>query len=453
MKKRLLIVDDDPVIQNAVRAFFEAHGFETIGAGDVAGAQIAFRSRRPDAAIIDFILPDGDALELLERFKSVDPNCPTVVLTGHGSIGLAVQAIQHGASQFLTKPVDLPALKTVIDRCLATETLRRKDAALHARSGAGTGFSPFAGISLSIAELEAQVRRIVRADSPVLITGETGTGKGILAHWIHENGPRAAAPFVDLNCAGLAREFLDTELFGHEKGAFTGAVASKAGLFEIAHGGTMFLDEIGDVDLHLQPKLLKVVEEKHFRRLGEVTDRTVDVRLIGATHRDLAASAMAGQFRTDLFFRISTIPLHIPPLRERPEDIDVLAATIVDALCRTTGRREASLAPRALEALRAYRWPGNVRELRNVLERALLLTDGDVIDPTDLNLGASAGSPPGAARDADLELTLEDVERRHIDRILRDENGHVDRAAARLGISRSSLYTKIRVYGLAPSRV
>lgn len=452
MKKKLLIVDDDPAIQLAVSAFFEVHDYEVICADDVAGGQIAFRSRRPDAAVVDFMLPDGDALTLLERFKAVDPNCPTIVLTGHGSIGKAVQAIQHGAAHFLTKPLDLPALATVIERALASESLRRKEAARRAGSAAVRGPSPFVGESRAIRDLEYQVRKVLNSDCPVLITGETGSGKGVLAHWIHENGPRASAPFVDLNCAGLSREFLDTELFGHEKGAFTGAVASKAGLFEIAHGGAMFLDEIGDVDFDLQPKLLKVVEDKRFRRLGDVTDRTVDVRLLGATHHDLAALAMAGKFRTDLFFRISTLPIHVPALRERSEDIEILAGTVLESICRGDGRREVRLAPSASSALRQYRWPGNVRELRNVLERAVLLTESSVLDADDLNLKGPA-PPLSNSTGNDLDLTLEEVERRHIALVLSDENGRVDRAAVRLGISRSSLYNKVRQYGLLPSKV
>lgn len=450
MKPGLLVVDDDDLIRESVAAFMAASGFQVWTAADVASAQIAFRSRRPDAAIIDFMLPDGSALDLLERFKAVDPSAPVIVLTGHGSIDIAVRAVQEGAAQFLTKPIDLPALLTVVQRSLETQSIRRIDTARRAGSAAKHPLDPFLGASAAIRSLEARVRKVLASESPVIITGETGSGKGVLARWMHEHGPRANAPFVDLNCAGLSREFLDTELFGHEKGAFTGAVSQKQGLFEVAHTGTMFLDEVGDVDLQLQPKLLKVVEEKRFRRLGEVSDRTVDVRLIGATHRNLEAMAKEGRFRSDLYFRLSTIPVEVPPLRERTEDIPILAVAILQALSRTLGRPLSELTQRAVAALQRYPWTGNLRELRNVLERAMLLTDVSTIDEADLHL---AETPRGAGDDADLELTLDEIERRHIERVFNASDGQVDRAAARLGISRSSLYNKIKQYGIRSSKI
>jgi DNA-binding NtrC family response regulator len=369
-----------------------------------------------------------------------------IVLTGNASVDLAVRAIQEGASHFLTKPVKLAALETVIGRALDDDSIRRQDVARRSTAG-DRPVDPFAGESAAVRDLQARVMKIVSSDSPVLILGETGTGKGVLARWMHENGPRARAPMVDLNCAGLSREFLDTELFGHEKGAFTGAVAAKQGLFEVAHGGTMFLDEIGDVDPQLQPKLLKVVEEKRFRRLGEVSDRTVDVRLIGATHYDLEAMSNDGRFRRDLYFRISTIPLVLPPLRERAGDIPVLARQILTGIARTVGRQHATISREAMTMLQSYAWPGNVRELRNALERALLLADGDTLMPSDFTLTARAA--PSASTEEDLNLTLEQMERKHINRVLAAEQGRVERAAERLGIPRSSLYQKLKRYGLA----
>jgi DNA-binding NtrC family response regulator len=391
------------------------------------------------------MLPDGDALQLLERFRAVDPNCPVIVLTGHASVDLAVRAIQEGASHFLTKPVKLPALETVVGRALADDAMRRQDIARRS-TGASRTIDPFAGASRAMRDLSARAQKVVSSDLPVLILGETGTGKGVLARWIHENGPRARAPFVDLNCAGLSREFLDTELFGHEKGAFTGAVVAKQGLFEVSHAGTMFLDEIGDIDPQLQPKLLKVVEEKRFRRLGEVSDRTVDVRLIGATHHDLQAMARDGRFRSDLYFRISTVPLSIPPLRSRAEDIPALAARMLAEIARSVGRTNMTISPSAYEAMQSYSWPGNVRELRNALERAVLLAEKDLLDTGDFALtfhGGSAASPSD-----EIRLTLEQMERRHIERVLTDEQGRVDRAAERLDVPRSSLYQKIKRYGI-----
>jgi DNA-binding NtrC family response regulator len=280
--------------------------------------------------------------------------------------------------------------------------------------------------------------------------GETGTGKGVLARWLHENGPRKREPFVDLNCAGLTREFLETELFGHEKGAFTGAISSKQGLFDVAHGGTLFLDEIGDVDPQIQPKLLKVLEEKRFRRLGDVNDRTVDVRLIGATHHDLESMSADGRFRSDLYFRINTLTMRLPALRERPDDIPLLAAQILSHLALTSSRRDMRISDEAMRSLQAYAWPGNVRELRNVLERALLFAEGNVLHPADLAL-TFRGAPQSGSL-GDLSLTLEQVERNHIVRVLEAEHGYVERAAVRLGVPRSSLYQKIKRYGIAVQR-
>ncbi len=448
MKKSLLVVDDDRTITLALKDYFEAKGFDVVTVPSLAEAQIAFRSRRPDVAVVDYMLPDGDALQLLERFKAVDPNCPVIVLTGHASVDLAVRAIQEGASQFLTKPVKLPALEAVIERALADDAMRRQELARRS-TGAARVVDPFTDATGVMRELAGRARKVLASELPVLILGETGTGKGVLARWIHESGPRRRAPFVDLNCAGLSREFLDTELFGHEKGAFTGAVAAKQGLFEVSHGGTLFLDEIGDVDPQLQPKLLKVVEEKRFRRLGEVSDRTVDVRLIGATHHDLEAMARDGRFRSDLYFRIATIPLRIPSLRERAEDIPVLVGQMLADIARSVGRTNVTVAPAAMQELQAYSWPGNVRELRNALERAVLLAERDALERSDFALTFHGTAGGAAAGGDELRLTLEQMERRHIERVLADEEGRVDRAAERLAVPRSSLYQKIKRYGIA----
>jgi transcriptional regulator with PAS, ATPase and Fis domain len=271
----------------------------------------------------------------------------------------------------------------------------------------------------------------------------------VLAHWLHQHGPRADEAFVDLNCGGLSREFLETELFGHERGAFTGANASKAGLLEIADRGTVFLDEIGDIDIEVQPKLLKVLEEKRFHRLGSVRDRLVDIRLISATHRDLAQAARDNLFRSDLYFRIATVTLVVPPLRERVEDIPLLVGELLTGIKADLARPSVVLAPDAIAALQSYGWPGNIRELRNVLERALLLSDRSLIRREDLQFEATSARDP---QGDDLGLTLVELERRHLERILADEQGHVGRAATRLGIPRSSLYQKIKRYEIALSR-
>jgi transcriptional regulator with PAS, ATPase and Fis domain len=309
---------------------------------------------------------------------------------------------------------------------------------------------PFIGTSTAIRTLADQARKILSTESPVLILGETGTGKGVLARWLHENSPRADEAFVDLNCAGLTRELLETELFGHEKGAFTSATASKQGLFEVAHRGTIFLDEVGDVDLQIQPKLLKVLEDKRFRRLGDVRDRQVDVRLIAATHQDIGQLVREKRFRDDLYFRISTIPLSFPALRERIEDIPTMAQYLLNKVSLDLGRGDLQLDQGCIQALQAYSWPGNIRELRNVIERAVLLSEQKNITLNDLHFD---GHTQVGAPFLDSRLTLLELEKQHIERVLQEEEGRVEKAAKRLGIPRSSLYQKIKKHQISPSKV
>jgi DNA-binding NtrC family response regulator len=363
-----------------------------------------------------------------------------VILTGHGTIDLAVRAIKEGAEHFLTKPVELKALQVLLERVLENARNRQQRLAGRARERR-LSLDPFLGSSDTIRHLQDEAQRLRSSESPILIQGETGTGKGVLARWLHDQGPRAGEAFVDLNCAGLTKDFLETELFGHEKGAFTGAAGAKQGLLEVAHRGTVFLDEIGDMDPEVQPKLLKVLEEKRFRRLGDVRDRQVDIRLIAATHHDLLELVREKRFRSDLYFRIHTLPLLVPPLRQRAADVGPLAESLLASIAADLGRPRLRLSGEAVAALRAYAWPGNIRELRNVLERAALLTDGELLAQRDLRFEAQM---PGVASGG----TLEDVERGHIERTLREEGGRVEQAARRLGVPRSSLYQKIKKFGL-----
>jgi DNA-binding NtrC family response regulator len=381
--------------------------------------------------------------------KAADPGVPCIVLADYSSLGVAVEALEMGAEQFLMKPVDRPALLLVLQRALENQRNRRRrlsDEAIRTREP----LDPFLGESPAIRALAEQARKVLAADRPVLIRGETGAGKGVLAAWLHHNGPRSEECFLDLNCAGLNRDLLETELFGHEKGAFTGAVARKVGLLEVADRGTLFLDEIGDVDLSVQPKLLKVLEEGRFRRLGDVDDRRVDVRLIAATHRDLAVLVEENRFRSDLYFRISTIPLRLPPLRERVEDIPILASHFLRRSAAELGRAAFDLSPEAVRRLQAHSWPGNIRELRNVLERTALLSAGNGLDAEDFGFDFERRTPAAGALS---NLTLREAERRLIEMALQEERGRVDRAAARLGISRSSLYQRIQKHGIVLSRI
>lgn len=453
---KILIVDDEPGIRFGVRDFLEAEGLEVAEAESAAGAERAVREQHPDAIVLDHMLPDGTALELLPRIREIDATLPVVVLTGHATIDLAVRAVKEGADQFLAKPVELPALLVMLRRLLESQREKRRQAAGRARQ-AREAVDPFTGSSEPIRRLAEDARKLAASSSPILIEGETGSGKGVLARWLHRNGPRADEPFVDMNCAGLSREFLETELFGHEKGAYTGAVSTKQGLLEVAHRGVVFLDEIGDLDPQVQPKLLKVLEEKRFRRLGEVKDRQVDVQLVAASHQSLPQLVQEKKFRSDLYFRISTIPLRVPSLRERAEDIPVLARQLLAGLAGDLGRRGLRLSPDAERALTTYAWPGNVRELRNVLERAALLCGRDVLESKDLrfeNAGRlQADSPPPLAPDgAQAHLTLDELERIHIERVLQELAGRVTEASQRLGIPRSTLYQKIKRYGIALPR-
>lgn len=439
-RNRVLVVDDEAAVRFGIRDFLEQHGYEIEEADSCRDAQNIFRSYRPDIVIADYMLPDGTALDLLPRLKEIDPDIPLLVLTAHGSIDLAVRAIKEGAEQFLTKPLELPALRIILERLLQKQRNHHKQLASKTRQ-VRNAVNPFIGNSAAISSLSEQARKVLTTDSPVLILGETGTGKGVLARWLHENSRRGEEAFVDLNCAGLTRELLETELFGHEKGAFTSATATKQGLFEVAHRGTIFLDEVGDVDLQIQPKLLKVLEEKRFRRVGDVRDRQVDVRLIAATHQDIGQLVREKRFRDDLYFRISTIPLSFPALRERVEDIPELARYLLNKLAVDLGRGEIELTVDCVQALQSYSWPGNVRELRNVIERAVLLSDQKSISLNDLHFD---GNTNVGAPFLDSRLTLLELEKQHIERVLQEERGRVENAAKRLGVPRSSLYQKIK---------
>jgi DNA-binding NtrC family response regulator len=448
-RNKVLVVDDEPGVRFGIRDFLEQQGYEIEEAESCDDAQHLFRTSRPDIVIADYMLPDGTALDLLPRLKEIDSDIPLLVLTAHGSIDLAVRAIKEGAEQFLTKPLELPTLQVILQRLLQKQRNHHKQLASKTRQ-VRQAIDPFIGTSSAIHALADQAHKILNTESPILILGETGTGKGVLARWLHENSPRADEAFVDLNCAGLSRELLETELFGHEKGAFTSATASKQGLFEVAHRGTIFLDEVGDVDLQIQPKLLKVLEEKRFRRVGDVRDRQVDVRLIAATHQDIGQFVREKKFRNDLYFRISTIPLSFPPLRERSEDIPTMAQYLLNKLSADLGRGEIILDESCIKALQAYSWPGNVRELRNVIERAVLLSDHGSITLRDLNF---EGHATLGASFLDSRLTLIELEKQHIERVLQEERGHVETAAKRLGIPRSSLYQKLKKHQIASSKV
>ncbi|MFT3926424.1 MAG: sigma-54 dependent transcriptional regulator [Myxococcales bacterium] len=449
MKYNLLVVEDDYVLRETMGQLLTMEGYEVRLASSISEALNVMGEAPPDVALVDHGLPDGTALDLLRALRQRGDSTPVLVITGTASYELAVEAMKAGAENFLTKPVQTDAMLALLRRVLEQRRAQRKLTASE-RSRAKASVDPFIGASRAIREVSELARAVLHSQAPVLITGETGTGKSVLARWLHENGRRAQAAYVDLNCAGLSKELAESELFGHRRGTFTGATTDKGGLLELAHEGTLFLDEVGDLDLTVQPKLLKVLEEKRYRRLGDVHVRDADVRLIAATHRDLPRMTAAGTFREDLLFRINTIIFELPPLRSRPEDIVPIARSLLANIGAEQGKPGIELSDAASQALTRYRWPGNVRELRNVLERALIFCRGDRLEVEALRF-SPAFSPTSDPPQATGGDSLEDAERRCVVLALQESDGKVEAAARRLGIARSSLYAKLKRYGLSPS--
>jgi DNA-binding NtrC family response regulator len=437
---RVLVVDIDPVVRSGICNFLAAQGHIVSEAANCRDAQLQFQRFRPDAVVLDLYLPNGDAPELLRQAKAGKPCVPVVVLSGQGTNKDSVAwAVRSGADRVFVKPVELTELHQALLRLLSAQ--KRATAMAPVTGRQRDQLDPFIGTSAAIRRLREIAGRVLSSESPILLQGETGAGKGVLANWIHRNGPRAERPFLDLNCAGLSRELLESELFGHEKGAFTSAVGAKQGLLEVANHGTVFLDEVGDIDLQVQPKLLKVLEDQIFRRLGDVRDRAVDIRLISATHRELLELVRQQRFRSDLYFRVNIVYMQVPSLRDRVEDIPYLAEDILRGIAKNRGGEKISISTSAMSALQRYPWPGNIRELRNVLERAVLLTSGGEIRPEHVHPQESGLDVP---RFNVAGGTLRQMECAYIHQVLRDEGGSIERSARKLGIPRSSLYNKMR---------
>jgi DNA-binding NtrC family response regulator len=449
-RARVLLVEDDGATRYGLASSLRLGGYEVLEAESAADA-LRQLSARPDVVITDLRLPDRDAVGLLPDLRAIDPDVPVYIITGFATIDTAVQAVKLGAEDFFTKPVTVAKLIECIERAISRSGPNSADR----QSGREvTRTVAIKARSEVMCRLDDEVERLRSADCTVLILGETGTGKSVLARRIHQLGDRRNGPFVDVNCAAFSKEFVESELFGHVRGAFTGAHGLKQGLFEVASEGTLFLDEIGDIDTQVQPKVLKAIEEKRYRRMGDTRERTVDVRLIAATHHDLFSAVERGSFRADLFYRISTVTIRLPSLRERLEDLP----EIVEQLLTEQGAPHVPLARDAWDKIKSYAWPGNLRELKNVLHRALILRDGEAIAGSDVRFDNGGRSSGGfqAATPADGPLstrTLEAVEREHITNALVAENGRVKDAARRLGIPRSTLYQKIKNYGISlPAR-
>lgn len=441
----VLVVEDDAQMRSLLARFLKRLGHVVVSASTLEEARALQAKEGPDLVIVDYNLPDGTAFDLIGSRQEQESSEAVIVLTGVGTIDLAVQAIKAGAEHFLTKPVDLDSLSVLVQRTLDAQRDKRQRAL--AAATAQDAANPFLGVSKRIQELRELAEAVVDSEAPVLLQGETGSGKGVLARWLHANSPRRDEPFVDLNCAGLSLELVESELFGYRRGAFTGAVGNKPGLLEVAHRGTLFLDEIGDLELAVQPKLLKVLEEGTFRRLGDPSLRSADVRLIAASHKNLSAMVEQGKFRSDLLFRINTLVLELPALRQRDEDLREIAEALLALRSRKLGRVAPALSAEALTILRGYHWPGNIRELRNVLERALLFCKAGSLDRKALRFDRSLDPD-----EKSNSLSLEEVERRHIASVLRSANGSVERAAEVLLLSRSALYVKLKKYGIKAER-
>jgi DNA-binding NtrC family response regulator len=453
MADTLLLVDDDANILRAIGDYFEHLGYEVLreATGD-AGVETFLRVR-PDVVILDLNLPDASGLVVLERLRR--ENGAVILLTGQGDIETAVRAMQLGAENFLTKPVDMNHLAAATVRVVEKVRLSRQNALLRSRDHEDEGLGSL-GVSPSMREMARQVELLAASErSTVLLQGESGTGKGWVARVIHHLSPRAQGPFVEVNCGGLSATFLDSEMFGHEKGAYTDAKERKLGLFELADKGTILLDEIGELAPELQPKLLKVLETKKFRRLGGTRELTVDVRLVAATNRDLVTEVEAGRFREDLYYRLNVMPLTMPPVRDRSrEDRLALLTRLLGDLKPQLPGCPAECASDAIDRLVAAPWPGNVREMRNVLERAMILARGKTTIgvehlPGDLRQKAKADGGGGGTGDRRHQpQSLSDIERQHIERTLRHHDGNRTRAALELGISRATLINKIKLYSL-----
>jgi DNA-binding NtrC family response regulator len=474
MSATVLIVDDQPTIRRSLRHLLERKGYRACEADSGAAALLVAQAEDPEVILLDLKLPDGDGLEILERLRGVCPETAVILLTGHGSVEVAVTAIKKGAEDFLEKdPSSLEVTELRVEKALEMLKLRRENRYYRRRAH---DRQQVAGTSPAIRELKGMVELLAKApQTTVLVQGESGAGKEVVALAIHYRGARADKPFLEINCAGLSEHLLESELFGHERGAFTDAKTLKRGLLEIADGGTVFLDEIGDMPLAIQPKFLRVLENRTFRRVGGTRDISVDVRMITASNKDLAKLVEKQAFREDLYYRLKVMPLTVPPLRERGRDILVLAEHFVHEFNGMLKKRIRGFTPEAEHVLLAYAWPGNVRELRNVTERGMILCQTEVIPlsclPAEMQqLAGLVPTPPplpkpeelpepvpaeplpaapDAAAAAASPATLEEMERRYIQQVLASVSGNRSQAARILGISRSTLQDKIRRYKLS----
>jgi two-component system response regulator AtoC len=456
---QILIVEDKDSLRTMLRLALERQEHAVLEARDQPEAVRLLHQAQPAVVLSDLRLPEGDGFGVLRAAKEIDADIPVIVMTAYGSIEDAVRAMKEGAMDFLAKPVDPDHLLLLVTRALEQRRIVTENLLLKEELAVRRGAPQLVGDDPSLRKVFASLQRAASTDATVLLEGESGTGKELFARSLHALSPRADAPFVAINCAAIPENLLETELFGYEKGAFTGAAARKPGKFEMAHRGTLFLDEIGDLPFPLQAKILRALEERRFERVGGTSSVQVDVRLVAATNKGLKAAVAARRFREDLYFRLSVFPITVPPLRERPGDVPVLARYFVDRFCRDLKKKSLVISPEALEQLQAYRWPGNVRELQNCIERAVILADGDAILPRHLNLSFAAPLESEAVspwEQIDLSGTLSEVTRRvtreaektKIAAVLREAQGNKGRAAELLQISYKMLISKLKEHSL-----
>ena len=431
---RLLIVDDEAVIRQALRRLLERHGYELTEAGSVAQAEDGHELTSFDLVIADLRLPGAPGTDIIAKCAPA----PVLIMTSYGSVKSAVESMKLGAADYITKPFDHDEMLLVVRRLLEQRQLWRRAQVLQADLERAYPVGGMIGRCAAMREVFDRIRKVAPTDSTVLILGESGTGKELVARAVHEMSPRKDAPIIAVNCAAIPDSLIESELFGHEKGAFTGAIAAHRGLVEVADGGTLFLDEIGELPAAAQARLLRVLQQGEIRRVGSPHARKVNIRLIAATHRNLEQRVTEGLFRSDLYFRLRVIEIRLPPLRSRGEDLDAMASFLLDKACRRLNRPPLQFAPQALAAIRAYHWPGNVRELENAIERAVILCESAEITPELLAIDTAAR--PAASAVVDPALSLEDYFRRfvleHQDRLTETE------LAKRLGLSRKALWER-----------
>lgn len=438
----ILIVDDEEVVRESLAEWFSGSGYGTETADSGTAAVEAATRRTWDLALIDLKMPGMDGIELQRRLKEVMPAMPVIIMTGFGTIDTAVQALKQGAYDYLTKPIDPDELLHIVAKALDHKDVERQNAVLREQLAELSPGLHLIGNSAPMQRVAEVIEMVAATPATVLICGESGTGKEVVARAIHARSPRYAKPMVAIHCGALTESLLESELFGHERGAFTGAEARKKGKFEMAEGGTVFLDEIADISLRVQTDLLRVLQEREVVRVGGGQPVKVDFRCIAATNRDLKGLVAGGTFRPDLFYRLNVVTIDIPPLRERREDIPLLSEHFLSKFSRAMNRRAPALAPDASRLLLEYAWPGNVRELENAIERALVMQRGPRLEAADFPFQKRSGVEPASGR------SLDEVERLHVQQVFQEAGGNVARSARILGIDRTTLYAKLRRYGL-----